>query len=128
MKKAKLYQVNPRTLEGRIDFTKYQPKDNDLGSIHVEQEQIRFNKVTGVKESKPCICQYDPRTWAFVRNHLNDQGWSYLRVLFMPKDVNYDWLYVEPAVEVPDHIELLPDNLPPAKTGSAPAKKAAAKK
>ena len=67
---------------------KYEVKADEKDSIHVELEQVKFDRETGEKTSRPFIQKYSKAAWVGVRKSIHLYGYQHVKVLHAPQGSN----------------------------------------
>lgn len=64
------------------------PEEEMTETVHVELEKVAFDRLEGVKNSKPYVQKFDIRSWNNFRKNARNLGFKYVRVLYAPDGVD----------------------------------------
>lgn len=66
-----------------VNAANYIVPKGEEGTVHCRIEQVQFNPNTGVRQSRPRIQKFEPKTWPGIQRILRQQGWT-IDVLYDP--------------------------------------------
>lgn len=66
-----------------VNAANYIVPKGEEGTVHCRIEQVQFNPNTGVRQSRPRIQKFEPKSWPGVQRILRQQGWT-IDVLYDP--------------------------------------------
>lgn len=66
-----------------VNAANYIVPKGEEGTVHCRIEQVQFNPNTGVRQSRPRIQKFEPKTWPGIQRILRQQGWT-IDILYDP--------------------------------------------
>lgn len=66
-----------------VNAANYIVPKGEEGTVHCRIEQVQFNPNTGVRQSRPRIQKFEPKSWPGIQRILRQQGWT-IDVLYDP--------------------------------------------
>ena len=66
-----------------VNAANYIVPKGEEGTVHCRIEQVQFNPNTGVRQSRPRIQKFEPKTWPGTQRILRQQGWT-IDILYDP--------------------------------------------
>jgi hypothetical protein len=66
-----------------VNAANYIVPKGEEGTVHCRIEQVQFNPNTGVRQSRPRIQKFEPKSWPGIQRILRQQGWT-IDILYDP--------------------------------------------
>ena len=66
-----------------VNAANYIVPKGEEGAVHCRIEQVQFNPNTGVRQSRPRIQKFEPKSWPGIQRILRQQGWT-IDILYDP--------------------------------------------
>ena len=66
-----------------VNAANYIVPKGEEGTVHCRIEQVQFNPNTGVRQSRPRIQKFEPKSWTGIQRILRQQGWT-IDILYDP--------------------------------------------